>query len=133
MAKANHDLRATPGDKGKVNAAKKKMTTAEEKIKAAQEGKAQYSSTRSSKKALESPAHKEAEGLRMKVNDKNLHFTYSWKALNQVHIVGERKKSPAGAALPEEVLQFNKLAILKDEQLRKARPAKTREWKLIRQ
>jgi len=81
----------------------------------------------------QSPAHKEAEGLRMKVNDKNLHFTYSWKALNQVHIVGERKKSPAGAALPEEVLQFNKLAILKDEQLRKARPAKTREWKLIRQ
>ncbi|MDA1046249.1 MAG: PSD1 and planctomycete cytochrome C domain-containing protein [Verrucomicrobia bacterium] len=61
IAKANHDLLATPGDEGKVNAAKKKMKAAEEKIKAAQEGKAQYSSTRSSKKALESPAHKEAD------------------------------------------------------------------------
>ena len=48
----------------------------------------------------QSPAHTEAEAFRMKVNDKNLQFTYSWKALNQVHIVGERKKSPAGAALP---------------------------------
>ena len=69
----------------------------------------------------------------MKVNDKNLQFTYSWKALNQVHIVGERKKSPAGAALPREVIRFNELAILKDAELRKARPAKTREWKIIRQ
>ena len=81
----------------------------------------------------QSPAHKEAEAFRMTVNNKNLQFTYSWKALNQVHIVGERKKSPAGAALPEEVIRFNKLAILKDAQLRKVRPAKTREWKLIRQ
>jgi hypothetical protein len=81
----------------------------------------------------QSPAHKEAEAFRIKVNDKNLQFTYSWKALNQVHIVGERKKSPAGAALPEEVIRFNELAILKDAELRKAHPPKTREWKLIRQ
>ena len=81
----------------------------------------------------QSPAHKEAEAFRMMVNDKNLQFTYSWKALNQVHIVGERKKSPAGAALPNEVIRFNELAILKDAQLREARPAKSREWKLIRQ
>ena len=81
----------------------------------------------------QSPAHTEAEAFRMKVNDKNLQFTYSWKALNQVHIVGERKKSPAGAALPREVIRFNELAILKDAELRKARPAKTREWKIIRQ
>ena len=80
----------------------------------------------------QSPAHRETEAFRMKVNDKNLHFTYSWKALNQVHIVGERKKSPAGAALPEEVIRFNELAILKDSQLREAHPVKTREWKLIR-
>ena len=80
----------------------------------------------------QSPAHRETEAFRMKVNDKNLQFTYSWKALNQVHIVGERKKSPAGAALPEEVIRFNELAILKDSQLREAHPVKTREWKLIR-
>ena len=81
----------------------------------------------------QSPAHKEAEAFRIKVNDKNLQFTYSWKALNQVHIVGERKKSPAGAALPEEVIRFNELAILKDAELREANPPKTRAWKLIRQ
>jgi hypothetical protein len=81
----------------------------------------------------QSPAHKETEAFRMKVNDKNLQFTYSWKALNQVHIVGERKKSPAGAALPQEVIRFNELAILKDAELRETRPSKTRTWKLIRQ
>ena len=81
----------------------------------------------------QSPAHKEAEAFRMKVNDKNLQFTYGWKALNQVHIVGERKKSPAGAALPKEVIRFNELAILKDAELREARPSKTRTWRLIRQ
>ena len=39
-----------------------------------------------------SPAHKASEAYREAVKDKNLQFTYSWKALNQVHIVGERKK-----------------------------------------
>ena len=81
----------------------------------------------------QSPAHKETEALRLKINDKNLQFTYSWKALNQVHIVGERKKSPAGAALPNEVIRFNELAILKDAELRETRPLKTRTWKLTRQ
>jgi hypothetical protein len=80
-----------------------------------------------------SPAHQEAEAFRMKVNDKNLHFTYSWKALNQVHIVGERKKSPAGAALPDEVVRFNELTILRDAELRETRSPKTRKWQLIRQ
>jgi len=69
----------------------------------------------------------------MKINDKNLQFTYSWKALNQVHIVGERKKSPAGAALPDEVIRFNELAILRDAELRETRSPKTRRWQLIRQ
>ena len=81
----------------------------------------------------QSPAHREADSLRLKVNDKNLQFTYSWKALNQVHIVGERRKSPAGAALPGEVVQFNYLANKKDEQLGRALQAKTRNWNLIRQ
>ncbi len=81
----------------------------------------------------QSPAHREAEAFRMKINDKNLQFTYSWKALNQVHIVGERKKSPAGAALPDEVIRFNELAILRDAELRETRSPKTRRWQLIRQ
>jgi hypothetical protein len=81
----------------------------------------------------QSPAHREADAFRMKINDKNLQFTYSWKALNQVHIVGERKKSPAGAALPDEVIRFNELAILRDAELRETRSPKTRRWQLIRQ
>jgi hypothetical protein len=61
IAKANHDLLAAPGDERKVNVAKKKIMDAEKKIESAKEGKAQYSSSRSSKKALESPAHKESD------------------------------------------------------------------------
>jgi hypothetical protein len=53
-----------------------------------------------------SPAHKAAEVYRQQVNDKNQQFTYSWKALNQVHIVGERRSSPSGKSLPEEVIAF---------------------------
>ena len=34
-----------------------------------------------------SPAHRKGEAFREAVNDKNLQFIYSWKALNQVHIV----------------------------------------------
>ena len=57
-----------------------------------------------------SPAHRASEAYRAVVNDKNLQFTYSWKALNQVHIVGERRGSPSGKSLPEEVIEFNRLA-----------------------
>ena len=94
-------------------------------------GKPRAMGKRSARRSI--PAHKETEAFRLKINDKNLQFTYSWKALNQVHIVGERKKSPAGAALPNEVIRFNELAILKDAELRETRPLKTRTWKLTRQ
>jgi len=77
-----------------------------------------------------SPAHRDAEILRAAVNDKNLQFTYSWKALNQVHIVGERKSSPSGRALPAEVIEFNRLANERDKDLRKSTILKTRQWKL---
>jgi len=79
-----------------------------------------------------SPAHRSAEAYRQAVNDKNLQFTYSWKALNQVHIVGERKKSRSGQALPSEVIAFNRLAQRKDEALRAGIRLETREWRLIR-
>ncbi len=79
-----------------------------------------------------SPAHKAAEAYRAAANDKNLQFTYSWKALNQVHIVGERKSSKSGRALPQEVIEFNKLAIQRDQALRKGVELKTRQWRLSR-
>ncbi len=77
-----------------------------------------------------SPAHKAAEAYRAAVNDKNLQYTYSWKALNQVHIVGERKQSPSGRALPGEVIEFLRLAKERDKALRKPIPLKTRLWRL---
>jgi hypothetical protein len=77
-----------------------------------------------------SPAHREAEAVRQSINDKNLQFTYSWKALNQVHIVGERKSSPSGRALPGEVIEFKKLADRRDQQLRQELIRRTRIWRL---
>jgi len=78
-----------------------------------------------------SPAHREGEAYREAVNDKNLQFLYSWKALNQVHIVGERRHSPSGRALPAELLQFKEMANQKDAALEGGIPLKTREWRLI--
>lgn len=79
-----------------------------------------------------SPAHKTAEAYRAAVNDKNLQFTYSWKALNQVHIVGERRGSPSGKSLPKEVIEFNNLAKERDQGLRNGIELKTRQWRLSR-
>ncbi|SMP58119.1 GDSL-like Lipase/Acylhydrolase family protein [Neorhodopirellula lusitana] len=79
-----------------------------------------------------SPAHRELEAYREAVNDKNLQFVYSWKALNQVHIVGERKRSPSGRALPNEVIEFNELAKQRDAAIRQPLPRKTRRWQLTR-
>ena len=77
------------------------------------------------------PAHRAGEAYRNAINDKNLQFVYSWKALNQVHIVGERRNSPSGRALPEEILEFNALANQKDAALEGGIELKTREWRLI--
>ena len=79
-----------------------------------------------------SPAHKAAEAYRAAVNDKNLQFTYSWKALNQVHIVGERRTSPSGRALPKEVIEFKNLANQRDAALRNGIELKTRQWRVTR-
>ena len=79
-----------------------------------------------------SPAHRACEAYRAVVNDKNLQFTYSWKALNQVHIVGERRKSPSGKSLPAEVIEFNRIANDRDKTLRKGIELKTRQWRISR-
>jgi len=78
------------------------------------------------------PAHKAVEAYQTVVKDKNLQFTYSWKALNQVHIVGERHTSPSGKELPQEVLEFNRLANELDNVLRQGIQLKTRQWRVMR-
>ena len=78
------------------------------------------------------PAHKAAQAYHAIVNDKNLQFTYSWKALNQVHIVGERRESPSGRSLPEEVLEFDRIANNLDQELRQGVELKTRQWRISR-
>ncbi|MEM7602876.1 MAG: SGNH/GDSL hydrolase family protein [Verrucomicrobiota bacterium] len=78
-----------------------------------------------------SPAHLEAEALREAVNDKNRQFVYSWKAYNQVHIVGERRNSPSGQALPGEVIEFNNLTEKRDAEIRDNIELKTRRWQLV--
>jgi hypothetical protein len=77
-----------------------------------------------------SPAHQAAEVYRTAVNNKNQQFIYGWKALNQVHIVGERRSSPSGRALPAEIVEFNKLADLEDEALQAGLELRTRTWRL---
>ena len=79
-----------------------------------------------------SPSHRESEVLREAINDKNLQFTYGWKALNQVHIVGERKHSPSGQALPEELIKFYQLAEDRESALSKYKISlpKKRQWRL---
>lgn len=79
-----------------------------------------------------SPAHKASAAYRALVNTKNLQFTYSWKALNQVHIVGERRKSPSGKSLPKEIIEFNKLANDLDQALSQGIELKTRQWWITR-
>lgn len=77
-----------------------------------------------------SPAHQALAQYREAIYEKNVNFVYSWKALNQVHIVGERRKSNSGRALPAEVIEFNKIANQKDADLAKGIELKTREWRL---
>lgn len=80
-----------------------------------------------------SPAHSELENYRLKVKDKNEQFIYSWKALNQVHIVGERRRSPSGMELPAEVIRFLEISEGKQLDLKKGMPLKKREYRLIPQ
>ena len=77
-----------------------------------------------------SPAHQTLATYREAIYEKNINFVYSWKALNQVHIVGERRKSASGRALPGEVIEFNKIANRRDAALAKGIELKTREWQL---
>lgn len=82
--------------------------------------------------ALEAtPAHLALAEYREAIYDKNVNFVYSWKALNQVHIVGERRKSNSGRALPAEVIEFKKLTDQKDAALAQGIELKTRKWQLI--
>ena len=60
-AQAQYDLLASGSDEGKVKAAKGRIAAAEKKLAAITKGEGSYTSIRASKKALETPAHKEAD------------------------------------------------------------------------
>ncbi len=75
--------------------------------------------------------HLELERYRLLVNEKNLKYFHCWRALNQVHIVGERKKSPSGRTLPEELSEWSRLATEDDKRLSTIlQPSKNIIWNL---
>ena len=61
LAAADYEMLAAGGDQKKTQAAGNKAKVAKEKRSAAGKGSASYSSIRASRKALEGPAHKEAD------------------------------------------------------------------------
>lgn len=61
LAALNVELLTAAADAAKVKAAQQKIAAAREKLKAAETDKATYTSIRASRKALETPAHKEAD------------------------------------------------------------------------
>lgn len=76
-----------------------------------------------------SPRHDDLEFYRRAINRKNLHYFHGWRALNQVHIVGERKKSPSGRALPAELVEWIRLGEEQDLQLANIpEPSKDETW-----
>lgn len=60
-AQADYELLAAGADLKKAEAAKKKLNEANQKLEAAEKGDGAYVSVRASRKALETPAHKEAD------------------------------------------------------------------------
>ena len=60
-AQAHYDLLASGADDGKVKTAKERIAVSEKKLVAIAKGEGSYTSIRASKKALETPAHKEAD------------------------------------------------------------------------
>ena len=79
----------------------------------------------------DTPAHRALQAYREAVNDKNLQFLYGWKALNQVHIVGERRSSASGRALPAEQKAFDQLAQEIENTLSKGIDLKLRTWRIV--
>ncbi len=61
IATARHQMSADAGDNKKRSAAENRLKQAEAKLAAIEKGKFQYESIRAAKKALETPAHKEAD------------------------------------------------------------------------
>ena len=77
------------------------------------------------------PRHQQMEIYRQYVNEKNLKYFHGWRALNQVHIVGERKKSPSGRALPAELDEWFRMAAEQDKALSViAAPSRNELWTL---
>jgi hypothetical protein len=65
--------------------------------------------------------------------DKNSAYFHRWRALNSVHIVGQRKSSPSGRALPGELKEMDVIIGKKDQLIPPlAYPEPSQVWKLIR-
>lgn len=78
------------------------------------------------------PGPKRSESLRGTINAKNRMFFHRWRALNSVHIVGQRKSSPSGRALPAELLEMDKILRKKDAAIPAlAAPPPSQVWKLV--
>ncbi len=77
------------------------------------------------------PRHRQLEAYRKSVNEKNLKYFHGWRALNQVHIVGERRKSPSGRALPAELIEWFRIAGEQDRDLSSIlQPSRNETWTL---
>jgi len=61
----------------------------------------------------------QVESFRKGIVEKDDQFFHSWRSLNQVHIVGTRRKSPSGRALPGELKQFRARAETGERELAK--------------
>ncbi|MHC4995296.1 MAG: SGNH/GDSL hydrolase family protein, partial [Planctomycetota bacterium] len=79
----------------------------------------------------DTPAQDRTRALLAAINEKNDDFFHRWRALNTVHIVGQRKSSPAGQALPGELLEMDKIIEGKEARLGAgAAPAPSQTWTL---
>ena len=82
---------------------------------------------------VNNPAGVQVEQLRNAINDKNKRFFYRWRALNSVHIVGQRKTSPSGKDLPGELKKMDVNIKEKEKAIPPlAKPPSSQVWKLVR-
>jgi len=82
---------------------------------------------------VHSPSLEKVEKLRAAIMDKNQAFFHRWRALNSVHILGQRKTSSSGKALPGELKEMDAIIEKKDQKIGPlAFPAPSQVWKLVR-
>ncbi|MEM7394718.1 MAG: GDSL-type esterase/lipase family protein, partial [Verrucomicrobiota bacterium] len=79
-----------------------------------------------------SPLHDQTEALREAIQTKNGQFFRRWRPLNTVHIVGQRKSSPSGRALPGELKEMEKHIAEQEQRIPGlTRPDGPMRWELV--